>query len=99
MGTTISAFLGSYTPFARFQVRLIEITLGATGPPKMSQFFSEWFNLTDTYDFSRLHRVLLWLAEKNGGRLQVQHSIDIGLLGTVEEAELPQPPIILQPLE
>eukprot|EP01055_Gregarina_sp_Pseudo9_P005827 Gregarina_sp_Pseudo_9__5826@NODE_892_length_2084_cov_25_398044_g239_i1_p1_GENE_NODE_892_length_2084_cov_25_398044_g239_i1NODE_892_length_2084_cov_25_398044_g239_i1_p1_ORF_typecomplete_len510_score149_44Sugar_tr/PF00083_24/5_8e44MFS_1/PF07690_16/5_8e15MFS_1/PF07690_16/3_5e09TRI12/PF06609_13/5_6e10TRI12/PF06609_13/7_9e03TRI12/PF06609_13/43MFS_1_like/PF12832_7/9_2e06DUF4220/PF13968_6/0_0014_NODE_892_length_2084_cov_25_398044_g239_i14912020 len=65
----------------------------------MTQFFVNWFNLTDIDDFSRLHRVLLWVAEKNGGRLQVQHSIEASLLADYEDERLPRPPIILQPLE
>eukprot|EP01055_Gregarina_sp_Pseudo9_P001165 Gregarina_sp_Pseudo_9__1164@NODE_1767_length_1343_cov_5_742331_g1637_i0_p1_GENE_NODE_1767_length_1343_cov_5_742331_g1637_i0NODE_1767_length_1343_cov_5_742331_g1637_i0_p1_ORF_typecomplete_len338_score30_54_NODE_1767_length_1343_cov_5_742331_g1637_i03291342 len=86
-GTATPAFLYAYAPYLRVTLEILQITLKASGPPEYNPFFRRMIDLTQPSDIYDLHKLLLWIANENGGRLQVRQSLAASLILKQKEDE------------
>eukprot|EP01055_Gregarina_sp_Pseudo9_P005954 Gregarina_sp_Pseudo_9__5953@NODE_965_length_2025_cov_29_670695_g905_i0_p4_GENE_NODE_965_length_2025_cov_29_670695_g905_i0NODE_965_length_2025_cov_29_670695_g905_i0_p4_ORF_typecomplete_len100_score13_62_NODE_965_length_2025_cov_29_670695_g905_i0533832 len=69
-GTATGVYLCSYTPYTFMHIVVVQVTLKETGPPEYDPFFVDYIKLTSAGIF-KIHKLLFWLANENGGRLHV----------------------------
>eukprot|EP01055_Gregarina_sp_Pseudo9_P001534 Gregarina_sp_Pseudo_9__1533@NODE_2029_length_1194_cov_101_038961_g1874_i0_p1_GENE_NODE_2029_length_1194_cov_101_038961_g1874_i0NODE_2029_length_1194_cov_101_038961_g1874_i0_p1_ORF_typecomplete_len343_score24_90Sec2p/PF06428_11/0_46Sec2p/PF06428_11/6_2e03_NODE_2029_length_1194_cov_101_038961_g1874_i01661044 len=83
-GTVTAAYLAAYIPYICLHAVVIQITLTETGPPTFELIFSDYLRYA-TPEIFKLHKLLFWVANENGGHLLVQQTLNPRLIYDEED--------------